>query len=214
MSLELARALAATLPPGGPGLFNPYRDRCELDDPRSPEGGPEGRLQRLAAHLSRPARLVLCGEAPGFQGCRYSGVAFVSERQLIDGVIPGIDRLSGRLTTRDRSFAEPSATIVWKALFRLGIADQALAWNALQMHPYRPGSPWTNRTPTAAELDHGRAALLLLREAFPAMMFVAVGRKSTALLAAAGIEAAATIRHPANGGAVDFNNGLAELMRR
>lgn len=214
MSAELARALAATLPAGVDGLFNPYRDRCELDDPRSPEGGPEGRLHRLAAHLSRSPRLVLCGEAPGFQGCRYSGVAFVSERQLLDGLIPGIDRLSGRLTTRDRSFAEPSATIVWKALFKLGIAEESITWNALQMHPHRPGAPWTNRTPTNAELAHGRTALHLLREAFPGLAFVAVGRKSAMLLADAGIEAAATIRHPANGGAVEFNAGLASLIGR
>lgn len=86
---------------------------------------------------------------------------------MVDGLIPGIGRLSGRLTTRDKSFAEPSETIVWKALFKLGIAEQAITWNALQMHPHRPGSPWTNRTPTSAELARSSAALHLLREAFP-----------------------------------------------
>lgn len=213
MSLELARELVATLPVGRDGLFNPWRDVCPLDDLRNPDAGPEGRLRRLALHIARDVRFILVGEAPGYQGCRYSGVAFASERQLMDGVIPGIPRLPGRLTTRDRSFAEPSATIVWKALYRLGIAEQVVNWNALQMHPHRPGTPLSNRTPTDTELALGKPALQILRERFPRAGFVAVGRKAAVLLGEAGIAANATVRHPANGGANEFNSGLASLSR-
>lgn len=212
MSIELARALIATLPDGVDGLFNPWRDNCPLDDVRNPEAGPEGRLKRLAAHLDRSARFILVGEAPGYQGCRYSGVAFTSERQLLDGAIPGIERLSGRLTVRDASFTEPSATIVWRALYKLGIAEHVVNWNALQMHPHVPGKPMTNRTPTTAELALGQPALALLREHFSATGFIAVGRNAAKLLTGAGIQVVGTVRHPANGGANEFNSGLSSLI--
>ena len=212
MNLELAHALVAKLPRSSDGFFNPWSDWHDLDDRSSPDGGPAGRVQRLAYHLARKPRVILCGEAPGFPGARSSGVAFTSERQLVDGVIPGIPRLTGRLTTRETSFAEPSATIVWKALYRLRVQEEVITWNAIQMHPHKPGSPWTNRTPTDTELELGRPCLALLCEAFPDAMWVAVGKKAAQLLGAAGIQAAATVRHPANGGAVEFNAGLERLL--
>lgn len=210
MSIDLAYELAATLPSGREGLFNPYADRCPLDADVD-DAGPEGRIRRLAAHLARSPRFVLLGEAPGYQGCRYSGVAFTSERQLLEGVIPGIEALRGRLTTRERSFAEPSATIVWKALYKLRLQEEVITWNALQMHPFRGGDFWTNRTPTGAELQLGHAALALLRKAYPRAGFVAVGKKAAGLLADAGVTPVATVRHPGKGGANEFNQGMADL---
>ena len=43
------------------------------------------------------------GETPGYQDCRRSGVAFTSERQPMDGVIPCIPPIAGGLTSRERS---------------------------------------------------------------------------------------------------------------
>lgn len=212
MNIGLARELIARLPKSSDGFFNPWLDWHEEDDPASPDAGPEGRVIRLAHHLARRPRFILCGEAPGYQGAKTSGIAFTSERQLVEGVIPGVPRLSGRLTKRDLSFAEPSATIVWKALYRLRVQEEVITWNAVQMHPHKPGLPWTNRTPTDAELEHGRPCLEKLCEAFPDAKWVAIGRKAEGLLAAANIAAAATVRHPANGGAGEFNAGLDRFL--
>ena len=66
MNTSLAEALVDTLPTRCPGLFNPWRDRCELDVTGSPEAGPEGRLVRLAEHLDCTPRFILVGEAPGW----------------------------------------------------------------------------------------------------------------------------------------------------
>jgi len=205
MSLPLAEHLVAAIPAGLPGLFHPWRDRCPHD---APGNGPAERLARLAAHLDSDARWILVGEAPGYQGCRYSGVAFTSERLLIDGAIPRVPRVLGRLAVRERPFSEPSATIVWKALNRAGIADQTVLWNALQLHPHISGMPWTNRTPNPAELAHGEAAMHRLVEAFPRARIVAVGRKAEQLLASAGVPVHVAVRHPANGGATAFTEGL------
>src|ERR1700712_4171462 len=154
-NLTLAERLTDTLPASRPGLFNPWRDWCVEDDRGNPASGPEGRMERLAAHLDCEPRYIICGQSPGWRGCRYSGIAFTSERQLIDGVIPRMATSADRLTrggTLRGSLSEPSATIMWNNLRRLGIAGEVVLWNALPMHPHQPSNPWTNRMPTWSEL--------------------------------------------------------------
>lgn len=208
-ALSLANDLVGTLPCGVDGLFNPWREVCPDD---CAENGPSQKLTRLAFHLDCRPKFILCGEAPGYQGCRHSGVAFTSERLLLGGGIPRIPREDHRLTRREIPFSEPSATIVWKALYKLGIAEDVVLWNALQMHPHRAGENGTNRTPKPFEIALGAPALHLLADAFPDAHFVAVGRKSEGLLADLGVKASATVRHPANGGATEFFNGLSHFI--
>lgn len=205
----LARSLIETLPSGVGGLFNPWRDRCPHD---AIGNGPDEKLERLALHLGCDPEFILAGEAPGYQGCRYSGIAFTSERLLGEGVIPRIPALSGRLSTRRLPFSEPSATIVWKTLYRLGIAEHTILWNAMQLHPYRPDELWSNRTPTPSEISLGEPALRMLIEAFPSARIIAVGKKSEGLLREMGIPTGGSVRHPANGGATEFAAGLKDLM--
>jgi hypothetical protein len=207
---HLAGALIDSLPWGDATLFNPYRDRCEHD---LRHNDCRAKRERLAHHLDCDARLILVGEAPGYQGCRYSGVAFTSERLLLEGSVPRIPRASSRLTSRRLPFSEPSATIVWKTLYHLGITETTVLWNALQLHPVGSAGVWSNRTPTKAELQHGKAALSILRDAFPAAKMVAVGRKAEATLLALGLDIP-QIRHPAKGGALAFSTSLKELMMR
>ena len=152
------------------------------------------------------------GEAPGYQGCRYSGIAFTSERLLLEGAIPRIGPIAHRLSVRKLPFSEPSATIVWKTLYRLGVANDTLLWNAVQLHPFRAGEPWSNRTPTDAELAHGADALKLLANAFPKAKIVAVGQKAAGVLGMLGVPFHAAVRHPANGGATAFSEGLAAAV--
>ena len=66
-------------------VFNPWTDRNADDRGRN---GPRARRERLAAHLNVEATHLLIGEAPGYQGCRISGIPFTSERLLIAGEIP------------------------------------------------------------------------------------------------------------------------------
>lgn len=205
----LAGELVETLPSGMPGLFNPWREVCSDDEAWN---GPMEKLQRLAAHLACEPEIILCGEAPGHLGCRHSGVAFTSERLLMEGAIPRIDVMGRRLTSRDLPFAEPSATIVWRTLYRLGLAEKTVMWNALQLHPHKVGDHRTNRTPTAAEIALGAPSIRMLVSAYPSARVVAVGRKAEGLLGEMGVATAATVRHPANGGATAFAEGMAGLV--
>jgi len=207
--VTLADRLIETLPFGMDSLFNPWRDLC-VDDLR--DNGPAAKLARLAAHLACEPEFILCGEAPGHLGCRHSGIAFTSERLLMEGAIPRVPAPSQRLTTRPLPFSEPSATIVWKALYRLGIAERTILWNALQLHPHRPGNRMTNRTPTSAEIALGKPALRILVKVFPSAKVVAVGKKAEGILREMCIVPAGMIRHPANGGATKFLTGLHSLV--
>jgi len=206
---NLAKLLTDTLQ-GLPNLFNPYRERCDEDQPCN---GPDAKLDRLAAHLACDPKFILCGEAAGYQGCRHSGIAFTSEYLLLKGEIPRISAVNHRLTVRKLPYREPSATIVWEALHKLGIEERTILWNALPMHPHKPGRKRSNRTPTSDEIDKGRAALEILRNEFPSAKFVAVGRKAEKSLQSMDVPAK-YVRHPANGGAKAFRQDLKRIVSR
>jgi uracil-DNA glycosylase len=204
---ELAKRLTDTLRSTfSPTLFNPWRDRCADCKPCN---GPDAKLARLAAHLGCKPEFILCGEAPSHRGCRHSGIAFTSERQLLDGMIPGISPMSDRLTSRHLPYAERSATIVWKALRDLRIEKRTILWNALPMHPHKPGNEQSNRTPTSEEFEIGKRALEMLVGEFPSAKVVAVGRKAERSLKLMDVRAT-HVPHPAYGGA--FAKELKRLV--
>lgn len=210
-STALAEALVGCLPTGRNGLFNPWREHCRWD---APGNGPEEKLARLAAHLDCEPQWILCGEAPGYQGCRHSGVAFTSEALLMNGAIPRLPREPQRLTRTARPLKEPSATMVWEVLYGLGIAERVVLWNAVQLHPHRPNQAHTNRTPSTDEVALGKRALELLVKAFPEAKLVAVGNKAEGALNAIGAVTAGKVRHPANGGKREFVAGMNTLIQR
>lgn len=191
-------------------VFNPWSDRSPDDRGGN---GPGARRQRLAAHLNVEATHLLIGEAPGYQGCRISGIPFTSERLLMAGEIPRISHDGSRLSTRVRPWSEPSATILWSALHELGIERTTVLWNAFPWHPHRPREPYSNRPPTRAECTHGLTILSVLLEAMPQARLFAVGRHAQRALSSIGREAV-LLRHPAQGGAVEFRRALRRAVRR
>jgi hypothetical protein len=112
-----------------------------------------------------------------------SGIPFTSERQLT-GAGP----------------AEASATVVRRALARLGAADEVLLWNVVPTHP---GDERSNRRPTRAEIAAGAA---FARQLVRGRRLVAVGRVAHEALGGA------YVRHPSHGGATEFERGLERLL--
>lgn len=209
MELAIDRFIEAVASPQYPNMHNPWRDSCETE---VREGGEVLRKQRLKQHLmaSRP-RLLIIGEAPGYQGCRYSGVAFTSERLLMERAIPRMDGLDGdRITDRNKPWSEPSATIVWGALHDHRLADDTVMFNAIPWHPEGRGGIHSNRTPTPAERAEGTRYLAMLLDIYPGIQIAALGNTASNTLTDLGIEHV-KLRHPANGGATLFRSGLASL---
>ncbi len=194
-----------------PDAFNPWSEQCEFD--AIPDAH-RGRYERLTAHLNnRDVRAILIGEAAGYQGCRYSGVTFTSERLLMEGNIPGIPAIKQRLTIRRLPFSEPSATIVWGILQELDIAENIIMWNAFPWHPMKNRNIHTNRTPSDRELQAGLPVLEMLLHHFHGVEIISVGKKATQTLNRLGIKVKAEVRHPAMGGANKFREGMRRISK-
>lgn len=211
----------------GESVFNPWR---EVD--REHDLGPSAphiRQRQLEAYLRMrldPARYVLVGEALGYQGGHFSGVAMTSERILLGfqkgrGVRPEhvLGDLKPERTSRpevkENGFTEPTATIVWGELVRL-LPDtrRAVLWNVFAWHPYDPAvGLLSNRKPTREELRQALPAMRAFVSLFPDSMYIAVGKVAEAQLAELGIPCE-PVRHPARGGATRFREQIRTLLRR
>ena len=74
--------------PSSDKLFNQYRDADPaLDIPNAPQTRRSNLLNYLAACPDRPDLLIVA-EAPGPHGCRFTGVPFTSEEQLMSDALP------------------------------------------------------------------------------------------------------------------------------
>lgn len=196
-----------------PAVVNFYRD----EDPAiEMAGGWRRRRRNLEHYLERVGSpsAVLVGEAPGFRGGRFSGIAFTSERQLA-GVARARLSWAGRCfratSRRAQLWQEPSSTIVWSAL--RGNAAGVLLWNAFPWHPHGARGPLSNRAPESAMVLRNLHVLEALLAAHPAARVAAVGRTAQRALAALGVEAAVGLRHPAHGGATLFRRQWQAFSR-
>jgi hypothetical protein len=180
--------------------FNQYADT----GPDDVAGGAANRLANLRAYLHERegADVVALGEAGGYQGMRWSGIAFTSERDLERWGDPY------KPSCAARRWSEPSGTIVHRVLGELGAERRVILWNTVPTHPHRPGAPLSNRRPTVAEVAAGAEfAERLIALVRPATV-VAVGRIAESVLGAS----ATYVRHPANGGARAFAEGMRAIL--
>ena len=201
--------------PAGDRMVNPYRDTDGHDAP----GAPEIRRANLEAALDavaeaapggRPEVLVVA-EAPGPWGCRFSGIPFTNERQLLDPAFP-VDGTptSARFAETGEPINEYSGSIYWGAM--LPYWGRFWTWNAVPLHPHRAGEPLTIRTPGVREVRRWHGLLAGVVEATEPAVCLAVGRKAEGALAAVGAEPV-YVRHPSQGGATLFREGVAEVWR-
>ena len=167
---------------------------------------PAIRRANATAYLNARAAcspLLLVGEAMGYAGGRFTGIAFTAERTLM-----GWGEPYEPTSVRSEGWAEQSGTIVHGALAAHGLHDSTVLWNVVPAHPHRPGEPLSNRTPTVGELRAGAEVLGELIERLRPRAIVAVGRSAERALGELGLPCDASVRHPANGGATAFRNGL------
>ena len=193
--------------PSGPDLFNPWGERDpELDR----KGAPATRRANLRSYLEafeEAPPVVLVGEAPSWRGCRFSGIAFTAESNLLDDDFP----VDGERTSafRERPLAEQSATIVWGCLEEH--FPRFLLWNALPFHPHPTGKRLGNRTPRKSEVEAHAPLLRGVLDALEPDEVLAVGRTSERALEGLGVDCR-YVRHPAHGGAREFTEGVLEVL--
>jgi uracil-DNA glycosylase len=173
-------------------------------------------FQRYLEDMTRhqPTTLLVM-EAPGYRGCRLTGVPVTSRKILTQGLaeLDLFGRHNGYVDVPEPGFeaiqGEQSATIVWGLMQELGIIP--LIWNTFPFHPHKLGLPLTNRKPRQPEVQQGAIFLQAMLDLFQPRQVIAVGNVAAASLQGMG-HACAKVRHPAQGGKNDFVAGLTRLL--
>jgi uracil-DNA glycosylase len=201
-------------------VFNPWWQIDEENDisPDSPAVRRRHLLVYFRERLGK-ARLAIVGEALGYRGGHFSGIPMTSERMLLRKQQNIVARIKPRRTSKPSvcpdGFSEPTATIVWGALLKIGVLpDEFVLWNAFPWHSFDPyRGLLSNRMPNKSEQDAGRPVLRSFVELFPCDKIVALGKIAAAQLEQLGLNAQC-VRHPASGGAKLFRQQIAKIAAK
>ena len=148
------------------------------------------------------ADVVAVGEAAGYQGMRWSGIAFTSEFDLLRWGDP-----YRRSSRRPRPWKEPSGTIVHGVLEELNAERRVILWNTVPTHPHLRDKPLSNRRPTREEITAGTAFVERLLAIVQPRQLIGIGR-----IACAALPGASYVRHPAQSGATAFRQGMRDVI--
>ena len=202
------------------GVFNPW---WQIDEEKDIDRhSPAIRRKHLAVYFHErlgKARLAIVGEALGYRGGHFSGIPMTSERMLLSKqqhIVAGIKpRRTSKPSVCPDGFSEPTATIVWGALLKIGVLpEEFVLWNAFPWHSFDPRRGLlSNRTPNKLEQLSGRPVLKAFLELFPFDQIVALGKIAAAQLEAIGARAH-SVRHPASGGARLFREQIAVVLNK
>jgi uracil-DNA glycosylase len=225
-------------------VFNPWWqvDR-ENDVDRNAPAIRRRHLRAYLRERRGKAKLVVIGEALGYRGGHFSGIPMTSERILLGKkkdvltalyerrYLPGRVRNGGhrpplqiiagvrpRRTSKPGKcpdgFSEPTATIVWSLLLRLGLKPQQFVlWNACPWHSFDPRRGMlSNRMPTQKEQSAGLSVLKAFLDLFPCDEIVALGNVAASQLKELNVESH-RVRHPASGGAKLFRQQIEKIVK-
>ncbi|MDF2558350.1 MAG: uracil-DNA glycosylase-like protein [Bacillales bacterium] len=194
--------LATTVVP--PNVYNQYSYECPENSVRR-----ENLLIYLQQMSILRPKVLLVGEAPGYRGCRCTGVPFTSDHLLMKNKDLFGEEKGYKLASKgDKLLKEATATIIWETLVKYNFT--VLSWNAFPFHPYKNGNCESNRAPIKKELIIGEKSLLKMIEIFHIEKVIAMGNKAEESLTKLGI-VCEKVRHPAQGGKNKFIEGMCQL---
>src|SRR5437016_4647305 len=222
-SVERFISLLKKSPAGA--VFNPWWEVDEQNDVG--HNAPAIRRNQLRAYLKErlgKSKVAIIGEALGYRGGHFSGIPMTSERLLLgrskkvpmksnDFFFDINPQRTSKPEKCPEGFSEPTATIVWDTLLRLGLKpDQFVLWNAFPWHSFdsRRGI-LSNRMPNKSERAVGLPVLKTFLELFPCEQVVALGKIAAAQLEELNVNAH-RVRHPASGGAKLFRQQIADVV--
>jgi hypothetical protein len=132
--------------------------------------------------------------------------------QIIKGIKP---RRTSKPAKCQDGFSEPTATIVWSTMLKLGLVpEQFVIWNAFPWHSFDPRRGLlSNRMPNESERSAGLPVLAAFLKLFSCDQVVALGKIATAQLEKVGVDAR-YVRHPASGGAKVFRQQIGKIIAR
>jgi uracil-DNA glycosylase len=168
------------------------------------------RCKNLHSYLKsfqKAPQILAVGEAPGWRGCRFSGVPFTSEAQFLSHDLP----FQGTPTScKQLPYKESSATIYWSVIERYH--PEVFTWNCVPVHLHTPGKPLSNRKPTRGEIEAYQELLSELIRLLQPSTIVAVGRSAEQALKGCGMNPI-YVRHPSHGGSREFAAGMENAIK-
>jgi hypothetical protein len=190
------------------GVFNPYRDQCEVHDLADAAAT---RRRNLRGYLGAIEELgtdtIWMGRDLGYRGGRRTGLALTDEARLsmFTQFFPGC---TPSKATKGPAVAERTAAEIWAVLSRL--ERPPLLWNVFPFHPHEPDDPMTNRRFAARELAEVNELNRTLIKWLAIKRIICIGQDATAYAATFGVEVDC-VRHPSYGGVTDFRSGMRRI---
>ncbi len=195
-------------------VFNQYRDYNDQVDLPNAATIRRMNLRNYLSTAIETVSILVVGEAAGPWGCRFSGIPFTGERQLLDPSFPFHGERSSKdnpdLSTKiTPPFISMSSKIFWRVM--LPYYDRFLIWDAFPLHSHKPQDILTVRNPTKKEISQFGEALQLIKVYIKPKKIVAVGMKASEELDSLG-EDSTYVRHPARGGKIKFTLGMQKIF--
>ena len=206
-------------------VFNPWWEVDERNDVG--HNAPAIRRNQLRAYLEErlgKSKVAIIGEALGYRGGHFSGIPMTSERMLLgkkkdsgihlEQVFFGIQpRQTSKPEKYQDGFSEPTATIVWGTLLKLGLKpEQFVLWNAFPWHSFDScRGMLSNRMPNKSERAAGLSVLKVFLDLFPCNEIVALGNVAASQLVELNVKTD-RVRHPASGGAKLFRQQIGRIV--
>jgi hypothetical protein len=180
-------------------VFNPYRDPKVLNN----------LLKYIIYLIGHQSSVMLVGESPGYDGCRWTGIPFTS-----GFVVRNSNHLMFRIIGKDifleKVVKEPTGTIMWEYLEK--DKPVPILWNSFPFHPHDKGKTESNRKPTSLEVQEGVEYLKMIYDIFKPKTICCLGRVGEGTLRKNfPMSDIQYIRHPSRGGKNGFIMGMNSL---
>ena len=182
-------------------VYNPYKDKRVANN-----------LKIYLEYIlkNQDNFVLLIGEAPGYAGCRITGIPFTSGVTINNSRLPVFTTIKNNLFLKTIE-AEKTATIVWDYLENK--EKIPVFWNSFPFHPHDKGDQLSNRAPTDDEIEEGKYYIEKLIEIFSPKAIAAIGRKGEkALNDIFPDKHIDYIRHPSRGGKSGFLTGINKIL--
>jgi uracil-DNA glycosylase len=153
--------------------------------------------------------ILLIGEAPGYRGCRLTGIPFTSG-EVIKNSKHTIFKELGSEIVPPQIISENTATILWE--FLGSTKSVPILWNAFPFHPHQSDNPESNRKPDVSEIKEGETYLRIIYDLFKPRKLCSLGRVGESILKELFPKNTTTyIRHPSYGGKEKFIKGMNKV---
>lgn len=183
-------------------VFNPYSNEDVLNNLR---------IYLNYLYENNFNEVFLVGEAPGYKGCRITGIPFTSG-EVIKSTDFTIFNDFKESIILEKIEKENTAKIVWEYLNEKEYLP--ILWNSFPFHPFNENNPFSNRAPSYEEINEGRYYLNELINIFKPKIIASIGRKGEQTLKELfPKEKIKYIRHPSYGGKDDFIKGMDEILK-